>query len=155
MVCLDMSEILNTLVISSLSSSFCSFSSSSSSPTHFSVSPLHYISFFHTTLEFPASQYHSGSRYNNLFGTSSTLILLSRVINAKECLVSFPYLIRKNLVQHFRFRFPTLNWTFHSLMTSFISFASGWICISDYKSLGKPGSTVKISEQYWVRSTYH
>lgn len=131
MVCLDMSEILKTLVISSLSSSFCSFSSSSSSPTHFSVSPLHYNLFFHTILEFPASLYHSGSRYNNLFGSSFSLILLSRVINAKECLVSFPYLFHKKRVLHFRFRIPMLSWTMHSLVTYFISLASGWICITD------------------------
>jgi hypothetical protein len=144
MVCPDTSEILKTLVISSLSSSFCSFSSSSSSPIHFSVSPLHYISFFHTILEFPAALYHSGSRYNNLFGSSFSLILLSRVINAKECLVNFRYLFHKKCLLHFRYKIPMLNWTLHSLMTSFISLASGWICVSDYKSLFKPGSTVKI-----------
>jgi len=68
--------------------------------------------------------------------------MLSRVINAKERLVSFPNLFHKKRVLYFRFRIPTLNWT--SIMTSFNSFTSGWICVSDYKTLGNPGSAVKI-----------
>lgn len=43
----------------------------------------------------------------------------------QKCLVNFRYLFHKKRALNFRFRIPVLNWTLPSLMTSFISFASG------------------------------